>query len=121
MKFLLDMGITPKGVGLLRSLHHLAHRCGEFGLATALDKDLVEFARKNGFTLVTTDKRFGDIVMLSGRGEPGVVILRLGNATFAEMLRALERLMESCTEIQIKRSITTIEPHKLRRHSLEPE
>lgn len=121
MKFLLDMGITPKAVGLLRSFDHLAERCDKFGLATAQDEELVEFARDNGYTLVTIDKRFGDIVMLSGRSEPGVVILRLGNATFAEMLRALEQLMGAYTESQIRQSIITIESHRLRRHSLEQE
>jgi len=119
MKFLLDMGITPRAVPLLEGLGHEAHRCSEFGLSKALDEELVMFARENGHVLITTDKRFGDIVMLSASLSPAVIILRLGNATFDRMLSGIERVLETYTESEILSAVIVVEPDKVRRRPLE--
>ena len=118
MKFLLDMGITPHAIPLFQRLGYEAHRCSEFGLGAALDEEIVAFARKNGFVIVTLDKRFGDILILSGTSKPSVVILRLGNPTFAQMLSALQRLLETYRESEFQHAIIAVEPDKIRLHSL---
>jgi predicted nuclease of predicted toxin-antitoxin system len=118
MRFLLDMGITPRAIPLFAAHGHEAHRCNEFGLQSALDEDLVALASRAGHVLVTTDKRFGDIVMLSGEDHPSVVILRLGNPTFEQMLLALQRLLETFTEPELEHAIVVVEPDKIRHHGL---
>lgn len=65
-----------------------------------------------------TDKRFGDIIMLSDFDEPGAIILRLDNPTFDEMLSGLRRVLDTYDEHEIWRAIVVVEPDKLRRHSL---
>ncbi|PIX38622.1 MAG: hypothetical protein COZ56_19905 [Armatimonadetes bacterium CG_4_8_14_3_um_filter_58_9] len=118
MKFLLDLGITPHALRPFRSAGHEAHRCTEFGLERASDEDIVEFAREGGFAIVTTDKRFGDIVMLSGCSAPTIVLLRLDNPTFRAMVQALDRVLRAFSADELTGAIVTVESNKLRRRSL---
>ena len=71
MKFLLDMGVTPKAIPMFESFGHEAVRCAELGLAEADDESIVAHAQQTGSVVVTSDKRFGDILVLSGATCPG--------------------------------------------------
>ena len=118
MRFLLDMGITPRAIRLLREYGHEGYRCSEFGMATALDEDLVHFAKATDLVIIATDKRFADILVLSGVEEPGVIILRLDNPSFDEMLSGIRRVLETYSEEQMYRSVIVVEHNKTRRHRL---
>ncbi len=118
MKSLLDMGITPRAIELIARHGHEAIRCGDVGLGRASDEELVEYARARDAVVIATDKRFGEIIMLSGVRSPGAILLRLGNATFDQMLSAIERVLETYAPAEIQSAITTVEPDKMRRHSL---
>ncbi len=118
MKFLLDMGITPKAIPMFESFGYEAVRCAELGLARADDESIVAFAQKAGFVVVTADKRFADILVLSGASGPGTIILRLNNPTFSLMISALRRVLETLPETEIWASVTVVEHDKIRSHPL---
>lgn len=79
MRFLADMGISPKTVAFLRGLGHESVHLHEQGLDRLPDADILEKARLEGCVLLTHDLDFGELVAASGARLPSVVIFRLGS------------------------------------------
>ena len=81
MKFLSDMGISMSTVRSLREDGHDAVHLREQGLARLPDAGIVEKAESEGRVVLTFDLDFGDLLALSRRNLPSVVIFRLRNQT----------------------------------------
>jgi predicted nuclease of predicted toxin-antitoxin system len=79
MKFLADMGISPKTVTFLRDLGHDAMHLHEQSLDQLPDPAILEKARCEERVLLTHDLDFGDLVAASGSQLPSVIIFRLRN------------------------------------------
>jgi predicted nuclease of predicted toxin-antitoxin system len=79
MKFLADMGISPRTVAFLRSQGHDAVHLHEQGLDRLEDPAILEKARNEGRVLLTHDLDFGDLLAAAGTALPSVVIFRLQN------------------------------------------
>ncbi len=79
MRFLADMGISPKTVAFLRSLGHDAVHLHEEGLDRLSDADILAKARSEGRILLTHDLDFGELLAASGERLPSVIIFRLRN------------------------------------------
>jgi predicted nuclease of predicted toxin-antitoxin system len=77
MKFLADMGISPRSVTFLRSLGVEAVHVHELGLDRLPDARILEKARSEGYIVLTHDLHFGELLALSGADLPSVVIFRL--------------------------------------------
>lgn len=92
MKLLFDHHLSFRLAHRLADLfpdnsHVVSHR-----LDRASDTVVWEFARANGFTLVTKDADFSDLSILRGF-PPKVVWVRLGNCTTAEPKRYYVSIM----------------------------
>ncbi len=79
MRFLADMGISPKIVAVLEHLGHQAAHLQQQGLHRLKDSAILEKARKEGCILLTHDLDFGDLLAASGADLPSVIIFRLRN------------------------------------------
>lgn len=79
MKFLADMGISPKTVSFLRRLGHDATHLHEQRLDRMADPDIMEKARSEGRILLTHDLDFSELVAASGAILPSVIVFRLRN------------------------------------------
>ena len=79
MKFLADMGISPKTVAFLTSMQHDATHLHEQQLDRLPDSGILEKARTEQRVLLTHDLDFGELVAASGAKLPSVVIFRLRN------------------------------------------
>lgn len=79
MKFLADMGISPKTVAFLRTLHHDATHLQEQGLGRWPDPAILAKAREEDRILLTHDLDFGELVAASGARLPSVILFRLRN------------------------------------------
>jgi len=79
MKFLADMGISPRTVAFLRTQGHDAVHLHEQGLDRLEDPAILEKARNEGRVLLTHDLDFGDLLAAAGTALPSVVIFRLQN------------------------------------------
>ena len=77
MRFLADMGISPKTVGFLRELGHEVVHLHEEGLDQLPDPAILDKARQEGRVLLTSDLDFGELVAASGADLPSVVVFRL--------------------------------------------
>jgi predicted nuclease of predicted toxin-antitoxin system len=93
MKLLFDQNLSPKLVDRLADMFAGSTHVWRIGLDEAADQVVWEFARTNGFTIVTKDADYRDLGTLLGH-PPLVLWLRVGNCTTAQV-EALLRLHES--------------------------
>jgi len=76
MKFLADMGISPKTVSFLTDLGYDAVHLFDEGLERMTDPEILQKARAEVRILLTHDLDFADLVAASGSSLPSVVIFR---------------------------------------------
>lgn len=78
MKLLFDQNLSFKLVRKLADVFPESSQAKLLGFDQATDSDLWEYARQNGFTLVTQDSDYNDRSALLGH-PPKVLWLRCGN------------------------------------------
>ena len=89
MKLLFDQNISFRVVQRLADVFPLARHVKDFGLERATDRQILDFARNEGYDLVTFDVDFYDMVTLFG-APPKIIWVRTGNSStegLAEILR----------------------------------
>jgi len=91
MKLLFDHNLSPRLINQLADLFADSSHLTFHGMDQDDDKDVWEFARDNGYTLVTKNSDFHDLSLLRGF-PPKVVWLRIGNCTTA----TIESLIRHC-------------------------
>jgi predicted nuclease of predicted toxin-antitoxin system len=93
VKFLADMGISPKTTMFLHALGHDAVHLVDQGLERLPDHDIVAKARQEGRILLVHDLGFGELLAASGATLPSVITFRLRNMHPARVNSALERIL----------------------------
>ncbi|HJQ35490.1 MAG TPA: DUF5615 family PIN-like protein [Pyrinomonadaceae bacterium] len=78
MKLLFDHNLSPRLVKRLADLYPDSNHLHLLGLDRSDDETIWEYARREGFPIVTKDADFGDLCMLRGF-PPKVVWIRRGN------------------------------------------
>jgi predicted nuclease of predicted toxin-antitoxin system len=84
VRLLFDHNLSPRLVARLSDAFPGASHVSVHGLDRADDPDVWEFARDQGFTVVTKDTDFRDLATLRG-APPKIVWLRLGNCTTGQI------------------------------------
>ena len=87
------MPISPRTVEFLNELGHEVTHAAELSMAQSPDEDIVEFAKSNGFAILTEDLDFAAILAVTRAIEPGVMILRVGNWNRGQIERRLEHVL----------------------------
>ena len=77
MKFLADMGISPRVVATLRKQGHDAVHLQEQNLGRLPDHEILSKARAEERIVLTHDLDFGELLAASGGTPPSVIIFRL--------------------------------------------
>ena len=90
MKLLFDQNLSFKLCERLADLFPDSNQVRRAGLETADDRAIWEFAKANGFVIVSQDSDFADMAALYGP-PPKVIWLRCGNQT----TEFIERLFRS--------------------------
>lgn len=90
MKLLFDHNLSYKLVGRLADLFPDAEHVRNVNLHEADDRTGWEYARTNGFAIVSKDEDLHQLGFLHG-APPKVVWLRIGNCTTADIAQALRR------------------------------
>ncbi len=88
MKLLFDENLSPKLARLLARLFPDSAHVRECGLLGLPDEDVWEFARANGFTIVSKDSDFQQRSLLYGH-PPKIVWLRIGNCTRQQLVQLI--------------------------------
>ena len=84
MKLLLDQNLSPRLVNRLDSLHPGTQHVAALDLDEAEDVDIWRYAAAHGYTIVTKDEDFADLLDVRGH-PPKVIWLRIGNCTTAQI------------------------------------
>ena len=84
MKLLFDQNLSPRLADRLTDVYPDSTHVYLIGLDRSSDKVLWNYARDNGYVIVTKDADFNDLSVLSGF-PPKVIWLRQGNCTIEEM------------------------------------
>ncbi len=76
MRFLLDEGLSPRVLDLLRVAGHDVVHVRDTGLMSATDPVVLAAALEQNRVLLTLDTDFGALVALSGAVQPSIVLFR---------------------------------------------
>jgi predicted nuclease of predicted toxin-antitoxin system len=84
MRLLFDQNLSPKLVNRLADLFPGSSHVQSIGLDCADDDQVWEYARLNGFAIVTKDADYNNLSVLRGC-PPKVIWLQLGNCTTSQV------------------------------------
>ena len=118
MKFLADMGVSPRIVDFLQQLGHQAVHLQQQGLHKLKDSQILEKARNEECILLTHDLDFGDLLAASGAGLPSVVIFRLRNMRPEHVNRYLLKIISQYPQALEKGVIITVTEGRIRMRDL---
>lgn len=118
MKFLVDMPVTPQAVGHLEAKGHEATHASTAGLATEDDSEILERARVEDRIVVTADLDYPRLLAMLKADRPGVILFRGGSYSDAQMLALLDRVLAQSDRLELERSITVVDQHRIRRRGL---
>lgn len=121
MKFLADMGISPKTVDALGRLGYQAVHLQQQGLHQLTDVKILEKARREGYVLLTHDLDFGDLLAASGANLPSVIIFRLRNMRPEHVDVHLHRIISQCAKALQEGAIITVTEGRVRVRNLPLE
>jgi predicted nuclease of predicted toxin-antitoxin system len=88
VRLLFDQNLSRALIGALRDVLPDSHHVTDFGLDTATDQEIWEYARDHDFVITSKDSDFRQLAFLHGP-PPKVVWLRVGNASTAAVLQIL--------------------------------
>jgi predicted nuclease of predicted toxin-antitoxin system len=88
VKLLFDQNLSPKLVGRLADIFPGSSHVFNLGLDRSDDLLIWEYARDQGFAIVTKDADFGDLGILRGH-PPKILWLLIGNCTTAQVATLL--------------------------------
>jgi len=114
MRFLADMGISPRTVAFLREQGYEAVHLHEKGLDFLEDAAILAKAREEGFILLTHDLDFGELIAASGARLPSVIVFRLRNMRPENVNRYLQRIVEEHAEVLVRGAIISVTEGRIR-------
>jgi predicted nuclease of predicted toxin-antitoxin system len=76
MKILIDMNLSPAWVPVLEEAGHTASHWATIGSVNAPDREILTWAKANGYVLFTHDLDFGAILAATEAEGPSVVQIR---------------------------------------------
>jgi predicted nuclease of predicted toxin-antitoxin system len=118
MKFLLDMGISPRTGEFLRSLGHEALHLLEERLNRLSDPEIFQKARDEGSIILTHDLDFADLVAGSGARLPSVVVFRLESMRPENVDRHVRVVIEQYGETLEEGAVVSVTERRIRIRSL---
>jgi predicted nuclease of predicted toxin-antitoxin system len=118
MKFLVDMGISPRVVSALRERGHEAVHLQEQGLGRMPDGEILAKARNEGRVLLTHDLDFGELLAASGGVIPSVIIFRLKDMRADNVNFHLFSILEKQSAVLEKGVVCSVTERKVRIRTL---
>jgi predicted nuclease of predicted toxin-antitoxin system len=76
VKILLDMNLSPSWIACLESGGHSAVHWSSIGSPSALDTEIMAWARENRYTVFTNDLDYGALLFATAAASPSVIQIR---------------------------------------------
>lgn len=114
MKLLVDMNLSPRWIDLLTRSQFEAAHWSSVGRSQALDEEIMAYAAKHDYVVLTNDLDFSAILAVTHREKPSVVRIRseilspdvVGPQTVSAIQQLAEQLREG--------ALVTVEPLRTR-------
>jgi predicted nuclease of predicted toxin-antitoxin system len=100
VKLLFDQNISFRLIAKIQDIFPESKQVREFGLENSNDKKIWEYAKENGYSIVTFDSDFYEFSVLY-EFPPKIIWLRTGNLTtpaIEKLIRANQKNIESFIE-----------------------
>ena len=114
MRFLADMGISPKTMAFLQSLGQDAVHLHDQGLDRLEDPAILAKAQEEDRILLTHDLDFGELIAVSGARLPSIVVFRLRNMRPEMVSRYLQGIIDQHGESLEKGAIISVTEGQVR-------
>jgi predicted nuclease of predicted toxin-antitoxin system len=114
MKFLADMGISPRIVEYLLEQGYDAKHLLEDELGTMPDHEILLKARTENRILLAHDLDFADLVAASGEQLPSVIIFRLSNMRPDHVKQHLASIIKNNADSLLEGCIMSVQEHAVR-------
>jgi predicted nuclease of predicted toxin-antitoxin system len=98
MKLLLDQGLPRGAVVELRRSGLEAVHVGDLGMAAAMDRDILEYARSTGHIVITLDADFHALLTLTNSSRPSVVRVPIEGLRAPGLASLLEKVLGCVAE-----------------------
>src|SRR6185437_16029378 len=107
MKLLFDQNVSPKLVNRLADLFPGSSHVQSAGLDCASDDQIWEYARQNGFAIVTKDEDYNNLSVVRG-SPPKVIWLQFGNCTTVHLEAVFRARFADIEAFEIDPSVGTL-------------
>ena len=114
MKFLADMGISPKTVDFLIALGFESIHLSALKLNKMLDSEILNKAKNEGFILLTHDLDFSELVAASKAKLPSVIIFRLRNMQPNDVNSTLKKVVTNHSSALKQGAIISVTDSQIR-------
>jgi predicted nuclease of predicted toxin-antitoxin system len=114
MKFLADMGISPKTVGFLMERGYDTIHLYSEGLERLSDSDILAKALREERIVLTHDLDFGELVAASGSKLPSVITFRLRNMHPERVNRHMSEIVGKHEDVLEQGAAISVTEGKLR-------
>jgi predicted nuclease of predicted toxin-antitoxin system len=95
LSFLADENISPETADCLEALGFRCRSLRREGPWRLTDREIAALAQREGLIVLTHDLDFGEIFYLAGRGDLGILVLRLHRQTVEAVNDVLARFLTS--------------------------
>ena len=106
MKLLFDQNLSPSLPARLADVFPGSAHVQDFGLDRAEDDELWDYAKRNGFAVVTKDEDFNTLSILRGH-PPKVLWLQLGNCTTSRVESSIRHQLSMLSAFETDPSVGT--------------
>ncbi|HEX4767694.1 MAG TPA: DUF5615 family PIN-like protein [Lichenihabitans sp.] len=114
MKLVVDMNLSPDWITALRGFGHDAIHWRSVGPANAPDDEILQWARAEGRTVLTSDLDFGSLLATSGASKPSVVQLRTGTTLPSRIGSLIARVLRETEADLLSGALVTVAEDRVR-------
>jgi len=108
VKFLIDENISPLVAEQLRALGYDVKHVREVGLKGHSDNEIMEYAKREGRSLITLDADFADIRRYPLGTHAGIIRLKLKFAPSTIVIDCLRRLLRQIKDMPLEKGLLVI-------------
>jgi predicted nuclease of predicted toxin-antitoxin system len=118
MKFLADMGISPRTVDFVREAGYDAVHLHELGQDRLPDEAILSLALRDGYIILTHDLDFSELIAMSGARLPSLITFRLRDMRPTNVNRHWQAILEQHFERLAQGVAITVTEQRIRVRSL---
>jgi predicted nuclease of predicted toxin-antitoxin system len=114
MKFIIDMNLTPEWIKVFQDKGYEAVHWSHVGKNNAMDREIMDYAQRNGYIVFTHDLDFGDILAATDVSGPSVIQIRTSDTTPGHLSPILFKALSQYENFLKTGALITLSPSKMR-------